>query len=593
MPITCRHEECANSRILGGGKNEASEGGRRVRVKVRSGVFADPGTEQVFEKVTGGEEQQNAASGVLRPVQLRFVVEGKIDAAQLQSAWQKTAERLSVVTARSHPANGNGNGKGSRRAPWQEHDLRGLPRDEAHKWIRLFLETDDQQGISAERFPMRCALLLTKERECELVWSLHPAVNERVDVQQAMREILAACHSEVRLTELRPQRVEEMVQQAEIKPPVEASQYAAYPEGSAEQELIKIWETVLNTRPVRINDDFFDLGGHSLLAARLLARIEDSLGVELPLASLLEAPTVRGQAQLVREYKGRTNPGDRGRNEQPVARQLPFFFLGGDPTFRPLSQRLNELREFHSLGLQMSVIAKLRDPGSLECIAEKFVQSIRERRPDGPYMLGGWCAHGLLAFEVARQLEAQGQEVAQVLLLETVNPVRMKQYSGWKRSIARMQLKFHLLKFEYAYVRQLNSTQTRNYIAGRTMQKLARIKQSLRRVLKGTNSHPELDDLGEGNPLDVLYAAAAKYYPKAFQGHIVLIRSTQRTFGFGHVLDLGWSELLGNSLEICETPGNHYTIYMQPNVDALAHKMNICLRKAEERTVRASGKISR
>jgi thioesterase domain-containing protein len=65
----------------------------------------------------------------------------------------------------------------------------------------------------------------------------------------------------------------------------------------------------------------------------------------------------------------------------------------------------------------------------------------------------------------------------------------------------------------------------------------------------------------------------------------------KRTFGFGRVLDLGWSELLGDDLEICETPGNHYTIYMEPNVDALALKMNACLRKAEERATRSSRRV--
>jgi thioesterase domain-containing protein len=199
-------------------------------------------------------------------------------------------------------------------------------------------------------------------------------------------------------------------------------------------------------------------------------------------------------------------------------------------------------------------------------------------------MLGGWCAHGLLAFETARQLEAQGQEVAQVILLETANPVRMNQYSGWKRRVARLQLKWHLLRFEYAYLQQLDSTQTRNYIAGRTAKKIAKMRKSLWRVMKTVNLAPELEDLGPGNPLEVLYAAAAIYHPQPYRGQVVLIRSTQRTFGFGHVLDLGWSELLGD-LEICETHGNHYSIYMPPNVDALANEMDTCLRKAEERAM--------
>jgi thioesterase domain-containing protein/acyl carrier protein len=547
--------------------------------------------ELVFEEVTHRRDLRNEARGVQLPVQVHLVVVGEIEATRLRAAWQKVAERWSGENEPSQHANRNGNGNGAesrgRRAPWQEHDLRGLPREQTRKWIGSFLETDGQQGVSAQRFPqMRCALVLTDKRECELVWSLHPVLSERVDVQQAITELAAMCQCEVRMFEPSGQPVSKQVATS-------PSQDSQIPEDSAEKELIAIWEKVLNTKPVRINDDFFDLGGHSLLAARLLARIEDSLGVELPLASLLEAPTVRGQAQLVRKYRGKAGSEDRGRYERAAERQLPFFFLGGDPTFRPLSQRLSELREFHSLGLRMSLIAKLKDPGSLECIAEQFVQSIRERCPEGPYMLGGWCAHGLLAFETARQLQAQGQEVAQLLLLETVNPVRMKQYSGWKRSIARAQLKFHLLKFEYSYLQQLNSTQTRNYIAGRTAQKIARIRQSLRRVLKATKFYPELDDPASGNPLDVLYGAAAKYHPKPYRGPVVLIRSTKRTFGFGHVLDLGWSELLGKDLEICETPGNHYTIYMQPNVDALANKMNICLRKAEERAMPVTAKVSR
>ena len=541
----------------------------------------------MFEEVIDRRVARNETLGVQPPVQIRLLVEGEIDAAHLRATLQKIAERSGRSKEPFQHSNGNGNGNGTEaragRIPWQEHDLRGLPKDQVRTWISSFLETDGVQGISGERFPqMRCSLLLTDENECELVWSLHPALRDRVDVQRDIAELEAACQSAVRIIETPIERPVSTRRPSEIEAEILPTQDEPIQEDGAEKELIAIWETVLNTKPVKATDDFFDLGGHSLLAARLLARIEDRLGVELPLASLLEAPTVRGQAQLVQKYRGEAESEDHGTKRNIVVQQLPFFFLGGDPTFRPLSQRLSELREFHSLGLRASLVAKLKDPNSLECIAEQFVQSIRERRPEGPYMLGGWCAHGLLAYETARQLQAQGQQVAQLLLLEAVNPVRMKQYSGWKRTIARTQLKFHLLKFEYAYLQQLNSTQMRNYIVGRTAQKIARMRQSLRRVLKATKSYQELEDLAAGSPVDVLYAAAAKYHPKPYRGPVVLIRSTERTFGFGHVLDLGWSEVLGPNLEICETPGNHYTIYMEPNVNALADKMDLCLRKAEE-----------
>src|SRR5205085_6838755 len=136
------------------------------------------------------------------------------------------------------------------------------------------------------------------------------------------------------------------------------------------------------------------------------AGIGEAIGVELPRASLLQAPTSRDQARLVRAMNGEAVAATPQPEKKTSLAQLPLFFLGGDPTFRPLSQRLSELREFHSLGMQGSVVAALKNPESLECIAEQFAKAIRERRNEGPYLLSGWCAHGMLAYETARQLRA-------------------------------------------------------------------------------------------------------------------------------------------------------------------------------------------
>jgi thioesterase domain-containing protein/acyl carrier protein len=535
-------------------------------------------------------------------VQVRVALHGEIDSAQIRTACQ------AIVHSNGHSHNGNGNRDGAgngklqvqpaqpRRLSWQEHDLRGLTAEEARTWTASFLETDKNQGIPAECIGlMRVALIHTGNAEGELIWSFRSNSLEKDDAQRIAQELRIACGATVLVEQISDKTSGSqnhlmsltgptLAEHCNEKANASVESVEALPD-ETEVKLISIWEAVLNTKPVRASDDFFDLGGHSLLAARLLARIEESIGVELPLASLLEAPTIRDQARLVRAMNGEAIRAIPPHQNKTNLVQLPLFFLGGDPTFRPLSQRLSELREFHSLGMQSSVVAALKHPASLECIAEQFVKAIRERQREGPYLLSGWCAHGMLAYEAARQLRAQGQEVAQVIMLETVNPARLRAYRGWKRLVANTQFKLHLLKFERTYLGQLNKDQARDYVAGRLAKKFARLKESLRRALN-------INKLGSTrfaieNPVDVLYAAGANYTPRPYDGPVLLIRGSQRTVGFARELDWGWKEILEENLEVCETPGNHYTIYMPPHVDTLALKMNEHMRKADRRALDA------
>ena len=541
------------------------------------------------------------------PVQMRIALKGSCDAAKLRDVWSRALEKYAGARrhAESDAVNGNGsNGNGAHagvngngksgphekaRIAWQEYDLHGLTDSERRTWIDSFVETDRNQKMPGGRGPvMRCALIRFDEEARELICSLHPIAAERVRMAEMVEKASEAYGPGIEFREFKESEdldgsggeEDSGVRERSTKAPsrngnafreLEEVSGVEGEDDEIQKQLTSVWETVLKTMSIHQDDDFFDLGGHSLLAARLLARIEQVMGVELPLASLLEAPTIREQSRLIRKEKGALKQPPK---EKP-APKLPFFYLGGDPTFRPLSRKLSELREFHSLGLQPSLIAKL-PKRSLEAIAEQMVRMMRERKPEGPYALGGWCAHGLLAYEVARQLKARGQEVALVLMLETVNPVRFKQYSGWRRIVGRYQLKIHRLRFECEYLRRLEGEQRKDYIAGRVSQKLSRMKEALRRGF----GRIEETELG---PLDVLYAAASKYYPKPYDGKVVLVRSMQRSIGFLHQLDLGWTDVLGEELEICETPGNHYTIYMEPNTETLAQKMDACLRKVEER----------
>jgi hypothetical protein len=160
-----------------------------------------------------------------------------------------------------------------------------------------------------------------------------------------------------------------------------------------------------------------------------------------------------------------------------------------------------------------------------------------------------------------------------------VHPVRRMEYPRWKRFIATNQLKWHLAQFELQYLRQLDRSQKRKYVIGRVAQKISRIKRS---VTKHLNFNQDLDRGAHNDPLSLLYAAAAKYCPAPYEGPAVLFRSLQRTFGFGQELQLGWGDMLGDQLEICETPGTHYTIYAKPNVDILTGKMIPLLQQAKK-----------
>ncbi|HEV2206409.1 MAG TPA: condensation domain-containing protein [Candidatus Acidoferrales bacterium] len=341
------------------------------------------------------------------------------------------------------------------------------------------------------------------------------------------------------------------------------------PRDKIEAELVRVWESVLG-RDVDVLDDFFDLGGHSLLASRLLSGIQTRLGAELSLASLLDASTVERQAELIRK-SGKRFAGAPARDN--IVAAIPLFYLGGYPTFRPLTQRLSAQRQFHSLGMQESIVRDLEEPASLAAIAERFIQLVRERRPHGPYIFAGWCSHGSLALEMAQQLRAQGEDVPLVVLIEAHNPVPALAVPKWKTRIASVQFKWWLFGFESFYLRQVRRQEALDYIRGRVRAKMGRLSAKIRRIFDRDTPLPRK------TPLEVLYAAADDYHPQPYPDPVLLMRGTQRGFGFSQNTLLGWEGLL-KRLTLCEVPGNHYSM-LGTGAERLSQEMNRYMQEAD------------
>ncbi len=193
-----------------------------------------------------------------------------------------------------------------------------------------------------------------------------------------------------------------------------------------ERELTAIWQRALDITDIHPDDDFFALGGHSLRAVEVFDTIERRVGRRLPLATIFEAPTVRGLALALREDGWRAAHGSLVTLTATGSRPPLFFVTAGDGNsvgYGALARNLGPDQPFY--GLQPRGIdggAPLHS--SVESMAAHYLRAIRRVQPHGPYLLGGRCLGSLVAYEMARRLRAKGQEVAMLAVLDSSGPSR-------------------------------------------------------------------------------------------------------------------------------------------------------------------------
>ena len=355
-----------------------------------------------------------------------------------------------------------------------------------------------------------------------------------------------------------------------------STQTHAAPANGTETELKRIWEDVLGASNLSVNADFFDAGGHSLLAVTLLSRIEKEFGKQLRLAALVEAPTIRQMAAAI----------DDDRDDARTACITPLRVEGSNP---PLYLVHGVGGTVVGLGLLVrhlghdQPVYALQSPpldgtrpllDRIETMAAQYIQEITSVQPHGPYHLLGYSLGGLIAFEMAQQLDARGEKVDFLGMLDTY------QLGYWVQVSARMPLR-KKLKSALGVVRLhlhnlILGPRRIGYLIGRIKSKTASILYRL----YAARSRPLPSKVGSVD--NVNWFAARNYIPEQYAGSLVLLRAqTREADEEGYDYLLGWGGLARGGIEAYDIPGAHEDMVREPNVQVLARTLRHCLKKAQ------------
>ena len=349
-----------------------------------------------------------------------------------------------------------------------------------------------------------------------------------------------------------------------------------------ERDLAAMWQDLLGVDRVGRYDNFFELGGHSLIAVRLFTRMRKTYAIDLALSTLFEAPTIEQCAAIVAEKTGIADSAPSVSNETDPAThaeeprrgpagfralvtiqggdgRTPFFCVhgaGGNVlNFRDLSLAMGKHQPFYGLQAR-GIDGILRPHESIEAMATAQLEEIRSVQPHGPYVLGGYSGGGLVAFEMAHQLSAVGEEVALVVLLDTFPPRIPDQRVTVKMRIDRLR-EDRMSYVKYMVSRRLDASQERRH--------LARIEGL---IAAGQSIPSELRNL---HLVTAFGNAACGYVLKPWSGRVMLVRSAERLHFAYRALNesYGWAEIVTENFELVRVNGNHDTLVLGANAGAI------------------------
>ena len=386
--------------------------------------------------------------------------------------------------------------------------------------------------------------------------------------------------------------------------------HSAYvgPRDDIERTLVDIWADLLGVENVGVQDSFFDLGGHSLIAVRLFAKLNKQYKVDFPISVLFEAPTIEACAKLIREAVGDSvvatttstsasekKPEVRTRYKHLVAmhpsnsaEDRPFFLaagmFGNVLNLRQLANLVGKDRPFYGLQAR-GLYGDDKPHATFEEMATDYLAEIRQVQPHGPYLLGGFSGGGIVAYEMAQQLRAQGEEVSLLVMLDTPIPSDEPLSTQEKLAIHRQNLSREGLEYPVNWLKK--KLEYRKSMAEKSLERQAQ---------EQGGAEPGFHSLVIES---AFYAALAKYEVQPLPLEVQLFRPKLRPthqFSDGQIVnrdrrriysDNGWGRYVP-SVRVFEMPGDHDSMVLEPNVRILATHIRRSIEAVESQQKQAT-----
>ncbi|MBG1264991.1 non-ribosomal peptide synthetase [Nostoc sp. WHI] len=354
------------------------------------------------------------------------------------------------------------------------------------------------------------------------------------------------------------------------------------PRNEVEQQLALVWSAVLERQEIGIHDNFFDLGGHSLLAIKLLNNIQQVFDQQLSLSSLFQNPTIAQLAEKLYNIEVQQSNTDL-LSLQPQGDATPLFFLPGANGygfyFRDLAINLGTKRPVYGLETPgRDGFSAL--PESVAAHASQLIDLLRQQQAQSPYILAGYSSGCAVAFEMASQLEQQGETVSLLAILDA-GLVSYPEYFtdraelDWIWQLIRRieVLKKVSLGLQYDDLAAQPNDQSRWDLAADYLYRNNVLPEHSTLSLLKTNM----------KVMKVLTLNYANYQPThPISAPIALFRAQEvqeiilqelQAFSDYDLPDWGWQAYTQKFAKVISVPGNHGQMLYEPNVKLLATQL--------------------